>query len=52
MSTPVISRRQLGASEEFLVRFSLRFIYCAQRSRSWIRSIFLLSDDLRNFHSK
>ena len=24
-------RRQLGASEEFLVSFSLRFIYCAQR---------------------
>ena len=27
LQTPVIKRRKLGASEEFLLRFSLRFIY-------------------------
>ena len=31
LQAPVIKRRQLGASEEFLVRFTLRYIYWAQR---------------------
>ena len=31
LQAPVINRRQLGASEESLVHFTLRYIYCAQR---------------------
>ena len=32
LQAPVIKRRQLGASEKSLVRFTLRYIYCAQRT--------------------
>ena len=47
LQTPVIKRRQLGASEKFLVRFST-----ARIARSLMRSIFLLSGDLQIFHTK